>query len=174
MKFACYNDYELLYLITEGSEPALNLLYKKYDALIYKIAYSFYPYGDKRNDLIQEGRMVLYDCIKKYDSRYSVSFYSYFVISIRRVFARKKTSRYYDNYIFLEFDDKLFVSNNEKSIYNDGKRFFTDELEINIYNECFIGGMSLKGFAKNNNIDYSRVYYKSKLMALRLKKLIDY
>ena len=64
-RFDNYNDYELLYLIREGSEFALNYLFKKYDVLIYKIATSFYPKGDKFEDLLQEGRMVLYNSINK-------------------------------------------------------------------------------------------------------------
>lgn len=174
MKFAYYNDYELLFLISEGSEPALILLYQKYEALIYKLANSFYPYGDKRDDLIQEGRILLFDCIYRYNTRQSTSFYSYFLISLRRTFQRKRKSSYYDSFVFLEDEKELPPSNSYKSVFDDGKRFFTDPLEISIYNECYVGGMSLKAYAANNNLDYSRVYYKSKIMASRLKKLIDY
>ena len=78
--FVNYNDYELLYLIQDGEEKALHVLLKKYDTLIYTVVREMYPYGDKAYDLMQEGRMTLYNCIYKYSKAKEISFYSYFYI----------------------------------------------------------------------------------------------
>ena len=78
-RYDCYNDYELLYLIKDGNEKAFNYFFQKYDCLIIKIAIDLYPQGDKQDDLVQEGRMILYDCIKNYDSSYGTPFFSFFI-----------------------------------------------------------------------------------------------
>ena len=70
MYFAGYNDYELIYLVNEGSERALNVLYQKYYIYIYKVAAKYIPRGDKKNDLIQEGLMLLNQSIKRFNPRF--------------------------------------------------------------------------------------------------------
>ena len=66
------NDYELLYLINEGNEKALKLLFDKYDHLIRMLAKEYAPYGNRSADLAQEFRMILYKCIECYKEEYDI------------------------------------------------------------------------------------------------------
>ena len=53
-----YNDYELVYLVREQNEAALDILIQKYSPLIGKIASSYYGVGFDYEDFFQEGRMA--------------------------------------------------------------------------------------------------------------------
>ncbi|MCR5112691.1 MAG: hypothetical protein K6A63_02005, partial [Acholeplasmatales bacterium] len=79
-----HNDYELLYLYKEGNERALDILFYKYEHLIETVVNDYMPYGDSRPDMVQEGRIILFNCIKSFNEYIGVTFYSYFVIALRR------------------------------------------------------------------------------------------
>ena len=59
MYYTNYNDYELLYLISEGSELALDLLYKKYYIYINKVVGKINVPKYTKEDLVQEGIKIL-------------------------------------------------------------------------------------------------------------------
>ena len=85
MYYANYNDYELLYLISEGSEQALNLLYKKYYIYINKIVSKLNIAKYKKEDMVQEGVVVFFKSIKKYNpEKYNKTFYSYFKLILEK------------------------------------------------------------------------------------------
>ena len=44
MEYKDFNDYELLSYIAEGNEEANNIIIKKYEPLINKIAHKMLPY----------------------------------------------------------------------------------------------------------------------------------
>lgn len=126
-----YNDNELLYLIEEKSEEALEILQEKYLILIKtKIKEMKIPY-DKRSDYLEEGLITLNKAVKTFDSKKSSSFYSYFTLLLNRKFIdllRKRTrdskivlvdnlnDYVVDNYIKEEFvfEEPLYLSNIEK------------------------------------------------------------
>ena len=70
-----YNDYELIYYIRDGSEIVLKIFIQKYDLVIYsfiqKIPYLLY--SGKVDDLMQEGRMVLFKCLQTYRSEHFIT-----------------------------------------------------------------------------------------------------
>ena len=70
LDFKNYNDYELIYYIKDGNEAALDFMIKKYEPLIKKLTTSFIRFSDKRDDLIQEGYLILMECIDKYNDNY--------------------------------------------------------------------------------------------------------
>lgn len=172
--FGNYNDYEILYLIKDGNEKALEFMFKKYDIHIFKIASSLYFKSDKINDLIQEGRMVLYDCICRFNENQRVSFHAYFTICLKRTYYRLLKTDYYTGLLVNEDDvplDKL-PDINKKSDYR-GSYFFTDEFYIKLFDECLMGGLTISDFAKEHNISYNTAYYKYKRMVLTLKQLFS-
>ena len=165
-----YNDYKLLYLINEGSEEAYEILLDKYDKLIYKIASKIYPYGDKMMDLVQEGRMILFKCIEKYKDDGGASFYSYFRISLeRRFYNLVKNDSYYQQ---TSIEDSANVYSNDLTGVNihKGYRYFNNELEIRMFDECLINGMSIKDFASKYNLKYSKAYSIHKEIISSLKR----
>ena len=81
MDYKDFNDYELLNYIAEGNEDANNIIIKKYEPLINKIAIKMLPYcknnGLDKNDLIQEGMIGLNHAIDKYHEMEDTLFYTY-------------------------------------------------------------------------------------------------
>lgn len=81
MNYKDYNDYELLSYIAENNEEANNILIKKYEPLINKIATKLLPYcknnGLDKSDLIQEGMIGLNNAIDKYKEQENTLFYTY-------------------------------------------------------------------------------------------------
>lgn len=82
-----FNDYEVMYLVEEGSEDAENIIIDKYTPLIKSMASSylkqFSRYGIEIDDLVQEGYIGLYNAIKGYHASKNTLFYTYAIISIR-------------------------------------------------------------------------------------------
>ena len=81
-----YNDYELLYLISEGSEEAEKILYDKYSFLIYKRIYAFRIQKRYRDDFYQEGLMCLNSAINSYNDLYNKTFNKFFDLILQRRF----------------------------------------------------------------------------------------
>lgn len=81
MEYKDFNDYELLDYIAEGNEEANNIIIKKYEPLINKIAIKMLPYcknnGLEKSDLIQEGMIGLNHAIERYQEKEDVLFYTY-------------------------------------------------------------------------------------------------
>lgn len=172
--FGNYNDYELLYLIKDGNEKALEYMFKKYDILIYKIASSLYFKSDKLEDLLQEGRMVLYYCIYNYNENQNINFYGYFTICLKRTYYKLLKTDYYTGLLVNE--DKIpidIVPDNKNYIIFSGNQLFNDEMYIMLFDECIIGDLNLTDFANKHNLTYSMVYYKYKKMVLALKEIFS-
>lgn len=88
MNYNDYNDYELLYYVSEGNEDANEIIYKKYEPLIRKTAKKMYKYGSKAgleiNDLIQEGMLGLSKAIETFTESKDNMFYTYAKLCIER------------------------------------------------------------------------------------------
>ncbi|MBR6071262.1 MAG: hypothetical protein IKP77_00335 [Acholeplasmatales bacterium] len=169
-----YNDNELLYLLREGSKEAFLVLYNKYDILIKKISKKACPYGDKKYDLIQEGRMILFECIRTYDSYYEISFYSYFNICFNRKLKKEFSGDYYKG--FISFNEALNKKANELCIdYVHIFRYFLndDPLSKLIFEKCIIGNVSIRKLSLDTGIAYSTLYRKRIDVIRSMKKYID-
>ncbi len=81
------NDNELIYLIKENDEYSLELLFNKYQPIIYNICSCYYikmkNLGIEFNDLLQEGKYALYKASCTFNSCSNVKFYTYFCNCIR-------------------------------------------------------------------------------------------
>ena len=88
MNYCDNNDYELIYLIKEDNETAWNLMIKKYEGLIKKIASQYYNLSKglkiEYEDLVQEGRIGLCAAIKGFKVDKNVLFYSFAFLCIKR------------------------------------------------------------------------------------------
>lgn len=169
-----YNDNELIYLIKEGSDKALELMFDKYEHLITTIVKEAYPYGDKANDLIQEGRMVLFECIRFFNCSYNISFYTYFYISLKRKLSREFNNDYYKGYIpFREskYGEESYINNGILTIYD--RLYKDDDLAMLLLNDYFLGNISLSSIAKKYGIDYMILFRKKNSIIRSMKKYID-
>ena len=81
MDYNDYNDSELLEYISEGNEDANNIIIKKYEPLINKIATKMLKYcknnGLEKSDLIQEGMIGLNHALERYKEKENILFYTY-------------------------------------------------------------------------------------------------
>ncbi len=88
MDYKDVNDYELMYLIKENDEDAVNLMIGKYEPIIINIARKFYPkvklFGAEMDDLVQEGRIAVIKAINSYNQNSVSIFYTYVCICIER------------------------------------------------------------------------------------------
>ncbi len=171
-KYKNYNDYELLYLINEGSELAFNVFFEKYEIYITKIVSQFVYYNNENfEDLVQEGRITLYQCIKSYNQNNNASFFSYFTVIYRRKIIRLLNSAYYNNHVVL--DENIITYHCDKESKKiTGDMYFTDPLKIDFFNECIIGQMSLTTYARKNKLSYDKVYYLNKKVIEELKEIL--
>ena len=174
------NDYELLYLIKEGNEKALEYIFFKYKHLIIKMANRNCKTSDKYEDLVQEGYMVLNDCIRNYNPGLNVSFYCYFCISfIRKINRLIINNDYYTSNVLLHLNENWCVYKPENKAYHYyvskdiRDRFKDDEIALNIYFECICFNLSLKGFSDKYSIEYRVVCLKHRKIIKYLKEIIQ-
>ncbi|MBQ3510885.1 MAG: sigma-70 family RNA polymerase sigma factor [Bacilli bacterium] len=89
MDYKNINDYEVLYQIKENNDDyAINILIKKYDAIILNLAKKYFQQskyqGVEINDFIQEGRIAVMKAINTFDANNDVLFYTYVCVCINR------------------------------------------------------------------------------------------
>jgi len=105
-----YNDYEIIALIKEGNNDAINLMFDKYSKLISKKIFKFNLYY-VYDDMFQEGQMILLNSIHKFEDRYNKTFTRYFEQNLERkymTFINKMKRR---NDIFKENINYIYESN---------------------------------------------------------------
>ena len=173
------NDYELLYLIGEGNDKALDYLFFKYKHLIFKMVKRNCTSSDRYDDLVQEGYMILNDCIRSYNPHMNVTFYCYFCISfIRRINRLKTNGDYYNSSILLHLNENWCQYKPENKAYHYyiakdiREKYKDDEVSINIYFECICYNLSLKSFSDKYSLDYRYVLQKHKNIIKFLKEII--
>ncbi len=85
MKYQPHNDYEIIALIQEGNEEAFALMVDKYSRFISKNIYKYnlaYDY----EDLHQEGVLVLYKSVMKFDPSFNKTFTRFFEMNLQRFY----------------------------------------------------------------------------------------
>ena len=168
---ASLNDYELIYLVQEGSEIALDLLYHKYYIYINKMVGKYNIPKYKKEDLVQEGLDALFVSIKNFNpNKYDKTFYNYFKLVFERKVNRSLHSSYFSNSVVLT--DVILDSVEYKSSYiiKHYRSVLKDELDIEIFEKCFLEGMSFKDLSRKTGYSYKRIYYRAKSLCEELKK----
>lgn len=196
-----YNDNELLYLIGESNESALDIMYDKYKPIVEIKAKKYRLLGKKvgleYNDLIQEGMLGLSDAIKSYKDNKDTKFSSFAnvcierqILSILSYSSRKKHSFLNDSYSLDDsIDDEgrtlldfLFSDNLDPSVAIE-KEETKEELFDKIYKELSNFEKSVLDL-KMVGLDYKEISllleksYKSVDSALqriryKVKKILD-
>ncbi len=196
-----YNDYELLYLISESNEEAANVIYDKYKPTIEMKAKKYKLLGKKvgleYNDLFQEGMLGLTEAINSYKDNKDTKFASFANICIERqilsVLAtarRKKHSLLNDSYsldasidengsTLLDFilsdsvDPSIKVEDDEEMeyIYNNLYKELSD-FEKNVF-DLKIMGLEYKEIASLLDKSYKSVDTALQRIRLKLRKIID-
>lgn len=93
MMYKDLNDYEILYMVSEKDDASFNILYAKYQPLIYKIVKNytklFKKYGYELEDLMQIGYFTLYKASYLYKDYDNTKFYTYVVKAITNAIYRE-------------------------------------------------------------------------------------
>lgn len=172
MLFNGLNDYELIYLIGENNDVALNLMYEKYSIYIYKIIYEYNINSRFKEEFFQEGLMQLNVALKTFKTKYNKTFFKYFDLILRREFNRLSTkSRKYDIPIdnltissmledsIVEYKTEISLSNIEKLLNKEEKI---------IFEEVYIKNRKSALVSKEYNINIKKVYN----IIQKIKKII--
>ena len=181
MEYKDFNDYELLDYIAEGNEDANNIIIKKYEPLINKIAIKMLPFcknnGLEKSDLIQEGMIGLNHAIERYQEKEDVLFYTYAKKCIERkiisvvIASNRNKNRILNESISYDDDENLLLKfiksqtpSPEEEILNleieedlliKIKSVLTD-LEEQVFS-LFISGFKLKEIAEILDKDYKSI-----------------
>lgn len=197
MEYKDYNDYELLSYIAEGNEEANNIIIKKYQPLINKIAIKMLPYcknnGLELSDLVQEGMIGLNHAIDRYQERENILFYTYAKKCIeRKIISVIISSNRSKNKILNEsisYDDEesqllKFVKSSdpspeeeiinielEETLLNQIKNVLTD-LEEQVF-ELLISGFKYKEIAEILDKDQKSIDNAKERIKSKIKKMLD-
>lgn len=139
-----YNDYELLYLISEKDDIALDIMYQKYIPLIKSRIRSFKIKQWNQEDFFQEGLLALNKAIQTYRDDKNKTFNKYFDLILQRKFIqilRKESKNFYNvelvgsgeylgedsnihDYNYIEYIDESIFSDFEKEVWECLKKGF--------------------------------------------------
>ncbi len=78
------SDEELVALVRDGDNEALDYLMNKYKILVEKKAKSYFLIGASRDDIIQEGMIGLFKAIRDFKEEKTASFYSFADLCVTR------------------------------------------------------------------------------------------
>lgn len=82
--YVTYSDEELVAIIRDGDNQALDYLMNKYKILVEKKAKSYFLIGASRDDIIQEGMIGLFKAIRDFKEDKTASFYSFADLCVTR------------------------------------------------------------------------------------------
>jgi len=171
MKKYQYNDNELLYLMFEGNDEALEIIYKKYVNLIYKRIETFRIASKNRDDFFQEGMMALNTAINSFNPFLNKSFNKYFDLILQRRFMNvlSTNKNYYYNVTLV--DDINSVVSEDLIVYtNNHFSLNLTPTEQKLYRLKFIENYKSKEIAKILEWDIKKVYNGIYLLKEKIKK----
>ena len=196
-----YNDFELLYLIGESNEEAINYIYDKYKPIVDMKVKKFIRYGKKvgleYSDLFQEGMIGLSESIENFKSKKDVQFSTFANICIERQIysaltkaGRKKhnilndslsldNSVNDDNTILSDFifdktsDPSMFIESNEskKELYKQLSELLTP-FEKEVFN-LKISNFEYKEIAMLLNKSYKSIDSAIQRIRIKVKNILE-
>lgn len=120
-----YNDNELLYLISEKDDTALEIILKKYEPLVKAKLLRFRIKNANFEDFYQECFMILYKCVQRYRDDKKVAFCSYVGIAINYCIQNilKREKDYFYDVVLVKEEDIDYITILEENV--DGYCFGT-------------------------------------------------
>jgi DNA-directed RNA polymerase specialized sigma subunit len=171
-----YNDYELLYLIAENNEHALDIMFDKYTNLIKKRIELFKIQSRLVDDFFQEGLLVLDKAIRRFDETYNKTFTRYFdeLLQWRFMEILRKEKEYFYNVSLVEdlyyLADEVKFYNEDKRIINVDEIYFSD-LEQAVYEYKFLEFKKTKEIMELTNASKKSIYNATVRVRAKLKGL---
>jgi RNA polymerase sporulation-specific sigma factor len=172
-----YNDYELLYLIVEKDDTALDIMYQKYIPLIKARINGFRIKQNNYEDFFQEGLLMLFKAITTYKTESKKTFNKYFDLILQRRFIQilKKESVHFYNVDLIEDADLLM----EKPIIeNDHITLLKEIIEICKFSrfeeevlELITRKYKTKEISESLNCDVKKVYDATDRIKRKVKRV---
>lgn len=148
-----YNDYELIYLIqSEFCEPALKIMFKKYELLIYKYLHLYNVPKEDYDDYIQEAKILMYEAISKFDESKNKTFTRFYELILKRKIIKlnKKLPRYEIIDDFSRYkDENLFIEIEISNLTN---------LETVVFQKYFIQNQKISYIAETEKKSIKQIY----------------
>ena len=181
MKRIKYNDYELLYLISEHSSRALEIMYEKYRPLILARIKEMNISYNNHDDYYQEGLITLHVCINRFSDLYNKTFTRYFDFCLRRKFIdlSRVNNKYCYNTVFVENDEMLCEETfSYGSDYIDYSKYFKklSKFEEKVFKLKYLDLCSINEIAEITGSDIKKIYNALSRLKIKLneeKKTID-
>jgi len=170
------NDYYLIYLYREGSEIALNLLFKKYEPLIYKEVKLYNIDKFYFEDCLQIGRIALFKSIETFNESHGASFYTFFKVVLYREIYRSNGTiiKQYKN--VSNYMDYFKQSQNiQKELVNpyDLREALRSPEELDIFDKIITGEVNVLNYAKEHKVKQSTMYLKTNNVKKKLRKYYE-
>lgn len=164
MDFRNYNDFEIIDLINQGNEEALELMFEKYKYLVAKKISSF-NLTDEFDDCFQEGMIVLYKSVRKFNDSHNKSFTRYFETNLEHHFISIVRSRRRHIRFMIEKLPRLVeyeVEEREREIYTpaeiEGAISLLSSFEREVFQSRFIEGKNVQDTARQTGSTVKKVY----------------
>jgi len=122
-----HNDFEIISLIREGDQDALQLMFEKYTPLIYKKIYHFHL-GYEKEDIHQECLMVLYNSILKFNMDIRKTFTRYFEMNLERKLISIVTKKVRRQQIMEENIDYIYTLNSPSELKDKYFPLYVEEI----------------------------------------------
>ncbi len=167
------NDNELLYLIQEGNEEALEIMFQKYDPLIKNKIKKFKIAVDIIEDALQEGRLMLHKAIKLYDASMDKTFNKYFdLILTNRLISITRENKKNDKitYVLEEIEDNNIRVVEELDNFDFSKLKLSD-MEKEIYKMRFLRNLKVSDICQILNVSEKTVYNSIQRIKRKLERL---
>lgn len=119
--FHTKTDEEIVKMVHENVEGAIDFLMEKYKHFICKRARTLFLIGGDREDLIQEGMIGLYKAIRDYKEDMKCTFFSFANLCVsRQMYVAIKASNRQKNIplnTYISFYEPIFEENSDKNNY---------------------------------------------------------
>ncbi len=159
-----HNDYEIIALIKEGDEDALNLMVEKYRRFIAKKIYQFnlqYHF----DDLMQEGIIILYRSVISFNQIYNKTFTRYLEMNLQRHmittidrFKRYSEAKYFHEEIIAENTLCLHESSEFYELHLNEIEIILSSLEYKVYFLREHKNYSIEAIEKLTNLTEKTIY----------------
>ncbi|MFA5036657.1 MAG: sigma-70 family RNA polymerase sigma factor [Candidatus Izemoplasmatales bacterium] len=175
MNFRDYNDFEIIDLIKQGNEEALELMFDKYKYLVAKKITKF-NLSDEFDDCFQEGMIVLYKSVLKFHDDRNKTFMRFFESNLEHQYISIIRSRQ-RHYKFVREKLPILVDYQVEEIQGG---LYTEadinqalsqlsQLEFTIFKAKFIHNKPVSLIASEQNIPIKKVYNAIDRIRLKIK-----
>jgi RNA polymerase sporulation-specific sigma factor len=172
-------DIELIMLVKEGNNKALEVLLNRYKNLIIKISTKYYVLGMDKEDIIQEGLIGLFEAIRNYNPDKNITFKTYlyfivkkkFLVLLRNSNRQKRIKEVIELGENILYEDKKINEIENKQIIEKVKEKLSD-LESSVL-EFYLLNYTINEIAKELNLSIKTIDNSYKRIKIKIKEVIS-